>query len=403
MSSIQLARAFALPPSAAKGDARNVVVAMADRADEQGYLHLSVRTIAAKAAVSGRTVQRTIRAMQARGMVRVETRRGADGRQTSNRYQLCLPPVQDHTRGDNLSPLNPPDEATRGDTCVTPPLTPVSPKTLVETTTTPPNPPAARGGSGGKAALTTTATATEETAETATAGQGQDAPGTHGQDARATGEATGDGMPDGAGMAPGSGGKAASTATATTGLGEEADRLADYLDRMVTEATGGPPSDAWRRAVVRHMKRPATGRNGRWPLLERITPAAVRRAWGRSRIDRRGLRKRFSLASVLEAVTEMESERRASERQAADSDRRRAALEADHRRREAQQRACLAWFRETLDDEARRDYLRKAEARLRDLRRGADPPAGVVESVAAWDAARDLDWHYDPADEPCLT
>ena len=207
----------------------------------------------------------------------------------------------------------------------------------------PPNPPATRVGSGGDAATTAT--------DTATAGQGQDA--------RATVEAGGE-HPDGP--------------------------VAEHLERLVESVTGAPADRRWQRAVRRALKLP------RGDLaLGRVCPGAVARAWARRD------RKRFSLATVLEAVAELTAQRREAERRAAEADRRRAELDAVNARREAQRRACLEWFRRDLDEAAQRPYLADAEERLRQLRRGEDPPRDVVESLAASDAARDLDWHWDPA------
>lgn len=79
-----------------------ILMALADAADDEGLCWPGVRTLASKCCVSGRTVQRTIKMFVAQGMLIVEERRRADGRQTSNSYLLAL-----RKDPDNLSPQPP--------------------------------------------------------------------------------------------------------------------------------------------------------------------------------------------------------------------------------------------------------------------------------------------------------
>ena len=95
------------------GNEKCVLLAIADACDDAGVCWPKISTIAYKACVSERTVQRIIRQLEASGHITASTR--TDGsRQTTSLYTLnmrsCAAPGS--SRGDRLSPV-------RGDTVVT--------------------------------------------------------------------------------------------------------------------------------------------------------------------------------------------------------------------------------------------------------------------------------------------
>jgi hypothetical protein len=67
-----------------------ILMALADAADDEGLCWPGIRTLAAKCGVSGRTVQRMIKAFVSQGLLVVEERRRPNGRQTSNSYHLVI-------------------------------------------------------------------------------------------------------------------------------------------------------------------------------------------------------------------------------------------------------------------------------------------------------------------------
>ena len=71
-----------------------VLLALADQANDQGKCWPSIKTVAAKASVSVRTAQRTIREQESAGRVRVASRSRPDGKgNTSNMYTLIMAPL----------------------------------------------------------------------------------------------------------------------------------------------------------------------------------------------------------------------------------------------------------------------------------------------------------------------
>ncbi len=81
--------------SAAEGIERLVLLAIADQAgDDGGQAWPSVQRLAAKARVSVRTVQRAIRALQARGELAVQVNAGMRG---ANLYTVLMSPRPDDT------------------------------------------------------------------------------------------------------------------------------------------------------------------------------------------------------------------------------------------------------------------------------------------------------------------
>lgn len=73
-----------------------LLMALADCCNDEGICWPSVKTIAKKASVDERTVQRTLRSLYSRGLLKIEKRFRGDGSQSSNKFTLILP-------GDNLS------------------------------------------------------------------------------------------------------------------------------------------------------------------------------------------------------------------------------------------------------------------------------------------------------------
>ena len=76
-----------------------IVLALADSADDHGVCWPKICTLARKASVSERTVQRALMTFRSQGILESEARFRDDGSRTSNRYFLSLNPG-----GDKLSP-----------------------------------------------------------------------------------------------------------------------------------------------------------------------------------------------------------------------------------------------------------------------------------------------------------
>jgi len=70
--------------------AKLLLMALADRADDQGACWPSIPRLAQQCRLSPRTVQRLLQALVAAALLRAEPRFRADGSRTSNRYYLAL-------------------------------------------------------------------------------------------------------------------------------------------------------------------------------------------------------------------------------------------------------------------------------------------------------------------------
>lgn len=104
-----------LPPGS-----KLILMSLADAADEDGLCWPRIRVLAQKCCTSERTVQRTLKDLEAKGYLRVDRRYRRDGSQSSNAYYLHL-----SQRPDKLSPLS--DISTpQGGACVTHPVTPTT-------------------------------------------------------------------------------------------------------------------------------------------------------------------------------------------------------------------------------------------------------------------------------------
>ncbi len=115
--------------------AKLLLMALADRADDQGVCWPSIPKLAQQCRLSPRTVQRLLQELVTAALLRAEPRFRADGSRTSNRYYLAL------GGGDNVSP--PPDTAD-GDPLTTltgTPVTAVTPRTTTRTAIESPPPP----------------------------------------------------------------------------------------------------------------------------------------------------------------------------------------------------------------------------------------------------------------------
>ncbi len=125
-----------------------VLMALADATDDEGICWPSVATIAAKACVSTRTVQRVIQTLIKRQLLSVDQRYRSDGSCSSNNgYRLAL------GGGDKLSPAPDRGDSTPRHGCQEDPDTGVIPGTTIRTVKEPPLPTAAmeaadRGGGG---------------------------------------------------------------------------------------------------------------------------------------------------------------------------------------------------------------------------------------------------------------
>ncbi len=114
-----------------------VLMALADAADDEGICWPSVATIAVKACVSTRTVQRVIQTLIKRQMLSVEQRYRSNGSCASNGYRLSL------GGGDKLSPAPDRGDSTPRHGCQGDPDTGVIPRTTIRTVKEPPPPTAA--------------------------------------------------------------------------------------------------------------------------------------------------------------------------------------------------------------------------------------------------------------------
>src|SRR5690554_1390703 len=140
-------------PASVKAPSRLALMLLADYADEDHVSWPSLGTMAEEMGCSKRSVQRAIDLLEQHGLVDVEARLAANGRQQSNRYRLAVgggcqsvtPSTSDQPgEGDNLSPSEGDKLTGRGDSPVRGRVTPVSP--LESTTRTlPPNPDSLSG------------------------------------------------------------------------------------------------------------------------------------------------------------------------------------------------------------------------------------------------------------------
>lgn len=91
----------ALPPNS-----KLILMALADAADEDGQCWPRVRVIAGKCCTSERTVQRVLKELESRSLLRVETRYRRDGGQSSNGYflKITTPRQTDTLPNDKLTP-----------------------------------------------------------------------------------------------------------------------------------------------------------------------------------------------------------------------------------------------------------------------------------------------------------
>ncbi len=75
-----------------------VLVALADRADDEGICWPGIKGLAEKCSLSKAAIRYHIRALRKLGLVHTEERTRADGSQTSNRYilpvDILIPPYQ---------------------------------------------------------------------------------------------------------------------------------------------------------------------------------------------------------------------------------------------------------------------------------------------------------------------
>ncbi|SDO71733.1 Helix-turn-helix domain-containing protein [Halomonas shengliensis] len=123
-------------PASVKAPARLALMLLADYADEDHVSWPSLGTMAEEMGCSKRSVQRAIDALEDHGLVAVEIRHAANGRQQSNRYRLAVgggcqsvtPSTSDQLgEGDNLTPSEGDKLAGEGDSPVRGRVTPVSP------------------------------------------------------------------------------------------------------------------------------------------------------------------------------------------------------------------------------------------------------------------------------------
>lgn len=127
-------------PESVKTPARLALMLLADYADEQHASWPSITTMAEEMGCSVRSVQRTIDLLVKHGLVQVEKRHAANGRQMSNRYHLAVagpfpvgrqsdtPSISDQFgEGDSLTPSEGVNLTGEGDTSDRERVTPVSP------------------------------------------------------------------------------------------------------------------------------------------------------------------------------------------------------------------------------------------------------------------------------------
>jgi DNA-binding MarR family transcriptional regulator len=82
-----------------RGNAKLVLLALADHADERGVCWPGRRGIAEKVGISASTVTRLLAQLEAGGLVGRHPRFEDEGRQTSSRYVLPVTPAQKRARG----------------------------------------------------------------------------------------------------------------------------------------------------------------------------------------------------------------------------------------------------------------------------------------------------------------
>lgn len=111
-----------LPPAA-----KLVLLKLADRANDDGQCWPGMDVVAEACGVSERSVMRYVQQFEQMGLVRIDRRKGGDGRQQTNIYWLNM----DWEPGDNLSPGN----SEPGDNCVTREETKVSSLETTDATT----------------------------------------------------------------------------------------------------------------------------------------------------------------------------------------------------------------------------------------------------------------------------
>lgn len=94
--------------SEARGNDRLVLLALADQARDDSWSSWpSVRTIATKARVSERTVQRCIRALAADGHIVIIERSSSEGRYATNRYLILRPWESEGCQDDSRQVVTP--------------------------------------------------------------------------------------------------------------------------------------------------------------------------------------------------------------------------------------------------------------------------------------------------------
>lgn len=133
-------------PDDVKTPSRLALMLLADYADEEHVCWPSIKNMALEMGCSTRSVQRAVDGLESRGLLMVEKRLAANGRQQSNRYRLAVgggcqsvtPTTPSQSgEGDNLTPPEGDKLTGGGDTTVRGRVTPVSP---LESTTRPYNP-----------------------------------------------------------------------------------------------------------------------------------------------------------------------------------------------------------------------------------------------------------------------
>ena len=133
-------------PADVKTPSRLALMLLADYADEEHVCWPSIKNMALEMGCSTRSVQRAVDGLESRGLLMVEQRLAANGRQQSNRYRLAVgggcqsvtPTTSIQSgEGDNLTPSEGDKLTGGGDTTVRGRVTPVSP---LESTTRPYNP-----------------------------------------------------------------------------------------------------------------------------------------------------------------------------------------------------------------------------------------------------------------------
>ncbi|NWO11758.1 hypothetical protein HLV40_15310 [Chromohalobacter salexigens] len=130
-------------PDDVKTPSRLALMLLADYADESHVCWPSIAAMALEMGCSTRSVQRAIDALEVRGLLTVQKRQAANGRQQSNRYRLAVgggcqsvtPTTSTQSgEGDNLTPSEGDKLTGEGDTGDRGRVTPVSP---LESTTRP--------------------------------------------------------------------------------------------------------------------------------------------------------------------------------------------------------------------------------------------------------------------------